>query len=330
MKSQWKLILRLSISLVLIGLVLFFVDFRELVKILVNLNPWYLPTFVALIYLDRALMAYKWGLLQQAVDVRVPFSFLFQIYTIAPLSGILLPSTLGGDIFRLYSLSRHKVNTKAVFASIIVERITGLVAMLILVAISLGLAFYLMGDSWNNFRGMVWALVVIAVIAAGLIGVMHSFFRGYVDKLAGRFTKYPIAGKLHQVYTLSCEYKNHLRTVGIVSAWTFLEQMVPIVGNFLMVKALHIDVSFLKLVVIIPITVLAIRLPISLDGIGVKEGLYVALFGMAGVSASEAFLLAMLGRVLPLLCVLPWGIYYIIRGHQRILPEQQITSVGPQ
>jgi len=81
-----------------------------------------------------------------------------------------------------------------------------------------------------------------------------------------------------------------------------------------MAYSLHIDLSPLELMAIIPLTMLATRLPISLDGLGVEEGIYVVLFALIGVSASEAFLLSATERVLSLICLLPWGIHFIFKG----------------
>ena len=55
----------------------------------------------------------------------------------------------------------------------------------------------------------------------------------------------------------------------------------------------------------IPIVIFIVRIPISLDGLGIQEGLYVALFAYAGLSASESFLLSLVGRVVTLVGMLP-------------------------
>jgi len=292
-KNGWRFILKLSFSLALIGLVLFFVDFREVGKIIINLDPLYLLAAIGLIFLDRALMAYKWDLLLKAVDIRIPVFHLFRIYIIAPLSGIILPSTIGGDVFRLYCLSRYKVSNSAVFASIVIERVIGLIAILLLASFSLGLGFYFMKDTQFNFTMISWVLLICFIAVVGVIVMLLSRgLGGFIDNLASRFAAYPFIGKLNRIYVLCGSYGNHLITLGTVFIWTLVEQMAPIIGNFLLIKAFHINVSFLELVIIIPLIILAIRLPISLDGIGVQEGLYLALFGLVGVSASEAFLLS--------------------------------------
>lgn len=329
-KGRWQFIIRVLCAIGLTGFVLSFVNFRELVNGIASANPWYLLGVVALLHVDRGLMAYKWNYLLRAVDVRVQFGILFRTYCVAPLCGVLLPSTIGADVFRLYSLARAKASSRAVLASIMVERLIGLAACLLLASISLGIGWYWIEGGRTHLGGVGWALLLAMVTAGGVLSVMHSEVRGWIDKLAGRFAGGSIVRKLHEVYTLCYEYRNHLRAVSIVSAWTLVEQTFPILVNGLMVYALGINVSLLQLIVIIPLIVLAIRIPISINGLGVQEGLYVALFGLVGVSAAQAFLLSMLGRVLGLVSALPWGIHFIMTGNQMGTADRPMTIAKPQ
>ena len=331
MKKRWQLVLKISISLGLIALVLYFVDFQEMLTLIQHADLRFLLAEMGIILLDRVLMAYKWNLLLRAVGIQLPLFFLVRVYTISTLSGVLLPSNLGGDLFRLYSLSRRdKMDNKAVLASMIVERILAFLAMLILATFSMLLASYLMRDSWGQFSGIWLAIGIGGLAVIALLIPTSKTFRGWIDRLATRFTRFPLVSKIYNTYLLSYEYRNHLRTVTVVAAWTLLEQLMPVVGIALTVRALHLNVSFIELVAIIPIIVLASRLPISLDGYGVTEGLYVILFGLVGVSASQAFSLSIVDRILPHIFALPWGIHYVLtRGRRTVVSEKYTTPAEP-
>jgi uncharacterized protein (TIRG00374 family) len=238
-------LVKILLSLALLGLVLYLVDFRELPGILVSLNPWYLLAFAALFYLDRVLMAYKWSPLLQALNVRVPFSLLFRLYLVAPLVGMVLPATIGVDAFRMYSLARHRVSARAVLTSIIVERMIGFIAMLVLASVSLGLAFYLMRDQWTDFARLGWLLLLLAGLAFVLLLLARGVCSKWIMSLAARFSKYPMVGKLQGLYNQLWEFRKHHRAIAITSGWTWLEQLLPIAANFLLIKALHIDVSLM-------------------------------------------------------------------------------------
>ena len=311
--------LKLVFSMGVLALVIYFVDLREAARVALGVNPWYLIAFVVLAQLDRALMAYKWLPLLRVHKIKVPLLSATQMYSMSSLAGILLPSTVGGDVFRLYAVSRFKANTRHVLASIIVERALGLIALLILASISLGLASYLLKDRLPYAQGIWLALGVGGVFVLGLMGTLHPSVRLRLNRLVGRLTLFSFAAKLYRVYELSYEYRNHLPAVGRVFGLTFLEQLVPVATNFLLFRALGIEVSTLELLAIIPLIILAIRLPISFDGIGVQEGLYVGLFALVGVAPSEAILVSLITRVLLTLIALPWALHYVWFDRRQIL-----------
>jgi uncharacterized protein (TIRG00374 family) len=327
MKARRRVFWKVALSLGLLGLVVYFVDFRHVVAMVTAANPWYLAAVLGLIQLDRVLMAYKWELLLLAMRVQVPLSRLFLAYSVAPLAGIVLPSTIGGDAFRVYMFTRDGVDSHALLASIVVERVIAVIAMLVLATISFGLMASLLEAGWGHIIAVGVALGLGILLTVGLLGMLHPRCREYIAKLARRFTKYPLVDRLHQIYWLCCEYRKHMGTLVAVGGWTLLEQMVPIITLILIVLGLHIDVPLWAVIVVIPLAVLAVRLPVSLDGLGVQEGVYVGLFGLAGMTVSEAFLLSTVARVLPLLSVLPWGVYYIVKGGQQA--DQHARSGQP-
>jgi glycosyltransferase 2 family protein len=327
-KGRWGTILRLVVSATLIGLVLVFVDFRTLVGVLAGLNLWYLLAGAVVIHLDRWVMAYKWNLLLAKLNVRVPLFVLFRAYIAAPVFQVILPSTVGTDLFRLYVLSRFKVDTQSVFASMILERLIGLVSIVLLVLLSFGLAFYVMGDQWMDVVGMGWGFLAGAIAFTVLVLAAGLGLVGLIKKMPQKLSQRFKLDKLRGIYALSAEYRRHPGTVTKVFIWTCFEHFLHIAVLYLMAYSLHIDASLVQLAVIVPLTTLALRLPISLDGIGVQEGMYVLLFSMIGVSPSEAFVLSMLRRVVPMLCALPWAIHHLFQRGAIPLPNQQTAVVG--
>ena len=329
-KGSWTFWVKILLSLGLLALVLLFVDLGEVAHIVARANLWFTFATMLLIWIDRGLMAYKWSPLLRALDVHVPFFILFRLYSVAALVGILLPLPMGQEAFRVYSLSRYRVSARTVVASIIAERIIGFVAVLIFAAFSLGLAFYLMRDQWFEVAGLALPLAVGGVAITALVAAVLAVRKNWTGRLVGWFIAHPIADKLYQVYLNFYEFSNHHRTIAIVSAWTMLEQLAPVAAAFLLVRALHINVSFLELAAIVPLVVLAIRIPISFEGFGVQEGLYVGLLALVGVPAVEALVLSAFMRVLHLVCALPWGIHYLLTGSQEVLLNQHTTRVKPE
>jgi glycosyltransferase 2 family protein len=326
---RWSFWLKVFLSLALLGVVVYLVDFRKAVDTLLNLNPWYLLPYAALYFLDRALMAYKWNILLVVLKVQVPFLILFRACSVAPLVGMVLPATIGGDAFRVYSLARHKLSAQAVLASIVVERIIGFCASLLLAAISLGLVFYLMRDQWTQFAGLGWLLLLLTALTVVAVMLSQGLQGRWVKGIADRFSRYPLVSKLYAFWAKFWEFRNHRGAIAVVFGWTFLEQLVPVGWNFLLVEALHMDVSFLELLAVIPLIILAIRLPISFEGIGVQEGLYIGLLALVGIPPAQALILSTATRIMNAVCALPWAIHYIVRKNQGAFADQQTTDIDP-
>lgn len=327
-KGRNKFVFKLLLGLGLLALLLFLVDFKEVWKALAKLNPWYLLPVAVLFYLDRGLMAYKWRPLLQALNVRVPLFALIRIYLTASVAGIFLLTNYGGDVFRVYSLSRYRVDVKEVLASIVVERVIGFLCMMAFAAISLGIAFFLLKDSRAQFGGVLLLWVGGAIIVTVVVTGILVFFTKWIGKLSGLLSRFSYLEKLIRIFTISYELRTRHRTLAIVSAWTFLEQMFPIIATFLIVRALNIDAPFLELMAIIPLIVFILRMPITFEGFGVQEGLYIGLFGLLDVSVGEALVLSSVTRVVYLLCALPWGIHYFFSSRQNALPQEPTASAA--
>jgi uncharacterized protein (TIRG00374 family) len=324
-RFTWSSFIKLIFSLSLIGIVLYFSDLQEFIDAAEGLSSIYLFAFAILVYLDRALVVYKWNLLLVVRGVRVSFLHLFRLYSTALLAGVVLPSTVGGDMFRVYDLKKLNVSAKVTIASIVVERVLGFICMLVIAALGLGIGVYLMTDSSLRFVGIAWVLVFGLLMCAGFLVVVRSeFFNNLVDRIAEKYGERWGIGMLNEVYQRCREYRNDVAVLLKVTAYTLLRQTVPILMNILLVYAYGIEASFLELFAIIPLIVLGTRLPISLDGLGVQEGLYVVLFGLVGVSVSQALLLSLTFRVMSMLCTLPFGVMYLMSNR----PEKSSVPSG--
>lgn len=317
---RWSTGLKLVFSLGLLAVVVYFVDFSEFLDAVVDVSVTYLVIFALFVYLDRALVVYKWNLLLVARSVHVPFLHLFWLYSTALLSGVVLPTTVGADAFRVYDLKKRGISAKFTIASIVVERALGFISMLGIASLGLGVSIYLIEDNLLPFIGIAWGIAAGVLICAVFFLVVRSGkFNAGLDRLAAKYAHQRTISRIHEIYRNLREYRNDTGVLMQVTALTLVRQCVPIFMNILLVYAYGVQATFLELVAIIPLIVLGTRLPISMDGIGVQEGLYVVLFGLVGVSAAQALLMSVTFRAMSMLCTLPFGIIYIF--HNRSLAE---------
>jgi hypothetical protein len=184
-------------------------------------------------------------------------------------------------------VARGREEIAAATASVVMERVLGLLALVLVV---FGCLVAFAAQEGGRFGQLL--LPVALLMVAGVIGLawaLHGRIPRRLERFAAAFRRY--AGEraaLRSFFGLS-----------------LVEQLLPVAANYWMSRALGLEVSFLTFVMTIPIILFVARIPISIDGLGLVEGLYVWLFAYAGLGPSESFLLALMGRVFTVLASLP-------------------------
>jgi uncharacterized membrane protein YbhN (UPF0104 family) len=96
---------------------------------------------------------------------------------------------------------------------------------------------------------------------------------------------------------------------------TFGEQLLTILLFWLIAHGLSIEVSLFYIAGAVPLTILVARLPVSVNGWGVFDGVFILLMSLAGISAVEAIAIVLIGRILQTVSWLPWwGAHVLSNG----------------
>ena len=285
------------------------------------------PLFVLLVLivstLDRALMTFKWLRLLGARGVRLPFLQGMKIYCASMVWGLFLPSTVGADAIRAFSASRAGLDSNQVVSSIIIERMVGFLSALLLGLLSLTL-LYLLGVLDSGFVFVWWGAV--AVMVGGIIVFAASFSQNAFDLLHGRilhrFQGNRIARRLREFHSTYRTYQDNKRNLSSFFVLTFGEQLLTILNSWLVAQGLGIEVDLLFVAGAVPLAILVSRVPVSVNGLGVYDGVFMLLMSLHGVSPAEALAIVLASRVLQVISWLPWWLAHVIgaRSIRRPLP----------
>ncbi|MEO8088804.1 MAG: lysylphosphatidylglycerol synthase transmembrane domain-containing protein [Gemmatimonadales bacterium] len=293
----WRLV-RVVVALGLLTLVVSRVDWKEVGVVLSQARLAFLPLIFLIGTLDRLWMAGKWNYLLQGLGVRVGFFAVVRHYYLGGLLGAAVQSQLGGDIARASAVGRRAGRTRVVAASVVIEKAVGFIAAGILAGASLLLVRYR-----YEVSGAVWLAAAIPVglaiamvptlaypqLAASLLLRLLNIFPGLAGKLR-------LAGML----TNRARLQQAGSTLRRFFALTLAEQLVPLANLYLLKEALRLDLSGYAILAFTPLIMFFARLPISIEALGIYEGLSIYLFGLAGLSAASALALALLDRVMGL------------------------------
>ena len=221
--------------------------------------------------------------------------------------GTFLPASIGGDAVRAYSLSNHRVPIADAMASVFVDRMLGVLSVLVMALAGLVIARDLAEDP-----GVMLALGLTSV---GCLITALLIFSDAADVLAERLVaRIPWARWREAAGSLIASirrYAKHHRVLGAVLTGSVTVQILRVLQAYYLGVALGIQQPRLTYFAFIPLILLIMFLPITANGIGTGQAAFVWLFRRAGTSGAEAFALSVLFVALGILANLLGAVYYL-------------------
>jgi uncharacterized protein (TIRG00374 family) len=323
-----RLALRLVIVFAFIALLFHFgFDVHELGRDLRGFSPAYGWLAAVVILLDRLTMTYKWALLLRVQGYRLPVWSGMKIYCASMLWGTVLPTTVGADAVRALLAMKRGIGGADVTASIIVERMIGFLAALLLALFSLVLL-----RTSGVFDGRYYHALYVgaAVLIGGLALIAISLNATVFECMKNRLPrKLQTSTALRKLERLALAYRSLEAARGIITVFTLMtlvEQSFNVIISWVLARGFGIEVDMLTLLAVVPVATLISRIPISIDGLGVYETVFAALMVPAGVPASASVAISLAVRAIQFLVVLPWWIAQVLSSGRLRPPEPAPTS----
>jgi uncharacterized protein (TIRG00374 family) len=265
---------------------------------------------IALVVVDRALMAYRWIVLLCPIDpaARPPFSAVIRIFFVSSFAGTFLPASIGGDVVRALGLSQLRVAPGQAVASVLMDRLLGVVSILIMGIVGLMLA---QTQDLASIRAIEVPLFVTAVVSAAAAAVVFSEPAASLAESIALRLPIAIVRRLATDLTRATRaYGRHHAELFNVLVGSLGVQVLRIIQAYCLGRALSIDLSFLAYFAFIPLILLVMLLPVSINGIGPSQVAFVWFFGRAGVPDAQSFALSLLFVALGIVGNLPGGLLY--------------------
>ena len=294
-KTMTKIILNTIKVLVTVGGIVYIFHKIPFFDAISNWNKSALPWLAVILFLTVILMAIqanRWRGLLLDDGKKVKFRTFYAYIALGYFFNNLLPSGFGGDAVKTIAFGKRFGNTANSVAAIAISRIMGILAMILsfFIALPFVVAKYQVPLSYT-ITVSVFALVAILVVVGGLFSDKLKI----QDKLA---LKVPFLLKLQNAFSI---YRSHPKAFwlsGLDSVWL---QIVTILIHYAYFRAVGIDVDIAIITVFTTIMVVFTMLPISINGIGIRENVQVSLYtGLLGIPA-DIVLASTLLSYLPLL-----------------------------
>ena len=300
-----KTIIKAVISIGLFSYLVYTSDQSKIIEVLSNIYKAngliYLTMAVAAGLLSILLMAIRWQIILKEYDQNISLKKLFEFYLIGLFFNNFLPTSIGGDIIRIYKVVGDSEDRTAGFASVILERALGIASTLFLAITSL----YYVSHYFEDDRILYTSIALFSLIISFFILITRKKPFEFLLNLFDKFTLLKIGEKINKLIEAFYFLKEKRRVFMWVFTLSFFSQVLIVFMNYAIVLAMDIDVDLMYLFLVVPVTFMLTMLP-SINGVGIRDGGYVFLLAKVGISRAAAISLSFMNVLIPMFISL-WG-----------------------
>ncbi len=328
MSRRLRVGLGTAVSAAVFAALLWFTDPTDIWHTLSNADARWVVAATLVNIATVPMMAWRWRLLLSAKGLEVPIAWLTRTYFVALFLGQFLPAAIGGDAVRAVELGRRTQAAPEAVASVLIDRLVGVVSL-----VALAVLAYAAGGRGAGGPEVAVAEAIFGLAALTMLGLLFS---GRLRGLAARYLEPRVAGRQlaagQRFYDALHAYRTHRATLAAVSCLALCVQAVRVGTIWMLVRALGLHVPVAEIFAAGPVLFAALILPVSLNGIGVREAVFVSFLrnsttpeqaialGVAFFAVGTAT--ALVGSVILLL---RWARY----GAQAVRPRTRIEDERP-
>jgi uncharacterized protein (TIRG00374 family) len=318
----WVFWVRILVSIGLLALLVSRIDFGSLVPEHPHIASLaFLALGLAVTFAGIVLSAWRWQRVLLVFDTDVRVRVLLSHYLAGQFVGNVLPSTIGGDVLRVSRAANSTESTSTAFASVALERLTGFLALPLLSLIGFAIRPSLLEGSAS--RGSHIALIVDGVSLTALAIILAV---AASPNLAGRFRENENWTRFIGAVHLGVDrLRRRPRLAVSVLFAAVVYQLSTVLVVWCAIHLLDLEIPNAAILAYVPAVAMLQVLPISLNGLGVREGA-LALFLHPWVQSGQAVAVGLLWYAM-LLVVSLLGAPSFAVGHRLGSPPRTRSSV---
>jgi glycosyltransferase 2 family protein len=281
-KPVLMLLMKLLISAGLLGYFFTRIHIERFVNTFTSADVPYVVLTLVIYLLSQLVSTVRWMVLARPLGFRTPFKVLVRYYLIGMFFNLFAPSTVGGDVSRVYYLCRDGENqpqkavagvTMHAAVSVFIDRAIGMIVLVWLGAI--GLFFSPQYAVPALVRSLTYALA-LGFVAGGLL---LPVFRRMLPQ-----DGHPMVVKLRVALR---SYRAHWQAIPRAIALSFLIHLIQAWIHLILGRAIHIEIPFSYCLILYPLVGTFSALPVSLNGLGLREGGYLFLLAVIGIPSEK-------------------------------------------
>ncbi len=288
MKKHLKTLIKIIVS---VGLIIYLItkkiDRNELISNFKLLDWRYLPLMILTIIVHYVISSFRWkSLLIHENSHKISRWYLFKLYFIGAFFNNIMPTSIGGDVYKVYRLGKDIDDPFMGFSSVFTERFTGILMLFLIGLLSLS-------------KHLGWGVLVL------LIWVISGFIIGFnVLRILSKKIK-----PLKKLYGALSVYKDHPKVLIFAMITSLAIQFLSISTQYLTFMALGVKLNIFDALMFFPLITLTGFFVPSINSYGVQDYLYDLFFPVGGGIAIAASIIYHMVRMIVSLL---GGVFYAL------------------
>ena len=324
-----KVLIRIAVG---VGVLAFLFVNAEPTKLWETLRTARVPFLLAAlgaILIGLIISALRWKAYLDALEIPLKHGTLFRLYFVGTFFNAFLPTGIGGDAYKAVRLGKDEEGSLApAFASVFLDRFAGVVGM---AAIGLISSASLLASGERDARDGYVVPLIALLLSLGIMSAAAVLLVGGERLLGkGRLIKHEgIGGRVRRAMRSIHAAARHPDAAARGYLFGVVFQALVFTYHVMIGRALNITgVPLLAFASIVVVSSLATMIPLSINGLGFREGAYIWALGRYGVGHDQALAYALLVLAMLLLSSLVGGIIYVLLGGEVHRPGHGSRTVG--
>ncbi len=317
-RDRWKLLFRILAGAALVSFLAIRTDWQPVAAALQGLAWGHWLAAAAIYLVSQFVSAWRWGVLSRPLGFRFPQRRFLQLYFEGMFFSLCLPSSIGGDVLKAYRLAPTASGRVLAGCTVLADRATGLIGLMVI-----GLS----GLAARSFALTLWPAVGMG--AALLVATLTAVTIGL--KVLGRISRlFSCTSKLGRFAAQLGPYYSRPAVFRSAIGWGFLVQWLSVFAVAQIGAAMGLSLPLSAYCISVPIVALLTMLPVSISGVGVREGGMAWMLSTYGVPSALGVTLGMLWFLVTVVGGLVGGVVYMASGKEERPLAVAADSLAPQ
>jgi uncharacterized membrane protein YbhN (UPF0104 family) len=310
MKQAKPVLILLAKQVVSGGLLIYFfsrVHPERFLHTFATANYAWIALALAVYLFAQAISAVRWAALARPLGIETPFNDLLKYYLIGMFFNLFAPGTVGGDVSRIFYLVRdddahangRAVTTMHAAMSVLMDRAVGMIVL-----VWLGAAGLLL---FPDYAVPPTVRSITLLLAAGFVAavLLIPLLRRLLPE-----DSHPLVVKIRLALR---SYRTQWRALALAAALSLVVHLIQAGMHVVMGRALGLTVPYSFCMIVYPLVGTFAAIPVSLNGLGLREGGYIYLLAVIGIGTEPAIAFGLLLFLIVALDSLIGGVLFLLQ-----------------